>query len=128
MGVHAASLSDPRADASAPRLRQAGNWMETMHRLTLLLGAIAGAALLVMFAERLVRRSDGWISLGWARTASWSRRRAARGSEPGPLLSEWENEGGSLAAGAQGLPASAETDLANALIADAGTATSAVGA
>jgi hypothetical protein len=92
----------PRADASVPRLRQAGNWMEPMHRLTLLLGAFAGAAVLVMFAERLIRRSDGWISIGWPRTISWWHGPAAVGVEPAPSISEWENEGGSLASDAQG--------------------------
>jgi hypothetical protein len=120
--------SDPRADASVPRLRQAGYWMEPMHRLTLLLGAFAGAALLVMFAERLVRRSDGWISIGWPRTISWWHGRAAIGLEPASSISEWENEGGSLAAGAQRLATSAEADRTDSGVFDPGKAYEPLGA
>jgi len=99
-----------------------------MHRLILILCALAGAVLVLVFADGLIGRRVGWISTGWPRTVSWRHGGAARGPEPGPSINEWENEGGSLAVGAQGLPTAAELDRTDAGVVDPGTAAKPVGA
>jgi hypothetical protein len=66
--------------------------------LIALLGALAGAVLILASMHGVERSGDGWASVVRPWIAGRRRADEAHRLEPGTAIGEWENEGGSLAA------------------------------